>query len=160
MLKSFFAIFVCLILGFNAYTQKNELTLLPFDMVLGETPSEQIANFGQCERYENSAYEGPQKCTLYRINDGFVARVSARDKVTSLSFEVRYLPQNWKNIGFVPELSDEELTSLIRTLNAQNITTVMTGDQLSEIDFMIANYKYTASFSNHKFKVLKVAIAY
>lgn len=158
-MKKFLTLILVSALFLPVHAQKSELLKLPFDMVLGVTSSEQIANYGQC--IKNQVKDDPNsKCLSYQINEGFMADVSDRDKIIKLTFNVRYLPKNWKNLGFVNGLNKTEFTSLIRTLNAKDITNFGVGEKSMEIDFVIEEYLYTASFKNSYFNGIQVSLAY
>lgn len=144
---------------FPVYGQNVEPLKLPFDIELGVTSAEKIASYGQCIKWQIASDQN-SKCLTYRINEGFTAEISDLDKVTKLKFDVRYLPQNWKKLGFLGGLNKVDFTSLVRTLNPEDITNFSTGDKTMEIDFIVDGYLFTGNFKNSYLSGMQVTLAY
>ncbi|MEH6633849.1 MAG: hypothetical protein V7776_23945, partial [Halopseudomonas aestusnigri] len=101
----------------STYAQQSELLKLPFGMVLGKTTSEEVENYGVCKE-KIKIRENYFKCKRYSINDRFPVYMSQNERAIRLWFNLRYIPRNWKRIGFVEGVSEKDFISLITSLGA------------------------------------------
>jgi len=143
----------------SASAQQSELLKLPFGMELGKTTAEEIENYGVCQE-KIKIREDYFRCKRYLVNERFTVYMSQNERVNRIWFNLRYIPRNWKRLGFVKGVSEKDFISLIESLGAKYIEKIGSDPNDFGIEFVVGNYLYKASIYDGYFDDIGVSLSY
>lgn len=146
-----------LILFSTSSAASSPLARLPFDIVIGETTNQELANRGICKKQIKIKNTHSFRCEIYEIQNGAVEVKSSQNQIAKEMW-INRLPRSWTKLGLKEYkahdtiFTSDELMTILKEQGVEdleNINPYIRKDRFGRprkeihwVDFYIDNHSY------------------